>query len=78
MTMAQSVRFDDDRMWVGLADGQTLGVPLSWFPRLRAASAEARAAFEFSPYGIHWEGLDEDVSVAGLLAGRGDRSLPTG
>jgi hypothetical protein len=71
MTMAESVTFDGDRMWVGQADGRALGVPLSWFPRLQAASAEARAAFEVSPDGIHWERLNEDVSVEGLLAGRG-------
>lgn len=59
-------------MWVGLSDGRVLGVPLAWFPRLMAADAAARAAFDLSPMGIHWEELDEDISVAGLLAGRGD------
>lgn len=68
----ESVRFDEDTMWVGLSDGRVLGVPLAWFPRLMAADAAAREAFALSPMGIHWEGLDEDISVAGLLAGRGD------
>jgi hypothetical protein len=67
-----SVRFDEDTMWVGLADGRVIGVPLVWFPRLLNADAAAREAFELSPFGIHWDGLDEDISVAGLLAGRGD------
>lgn len=67
-----SVKFDEDTMWVGLADGRVIGVPLVWFPRLLNADAAAREAFELSHFGIHWDGLDEDISVAGLLAGRGD------
>ena len=69
---AESVRFDEDQMWINLSDGRTLGVPLAWFPRLLHADATARKAFELTPFGIHWDGLDEDISVAGLLAGRGD------
>lgn len=70
---AKSVRFDDDSLWVGLDDGRVVGVPLAWFPRLLAATAEQRAGFELSPRGIHWEALDEDTSIDGLLAGHGDR-----
>jgi hypothetical protein len=69
---ATAVRFDDDMMWVDLTDGRTLGVPLTWFPRLLHASPEARQRVEISRIGLHWEDLDEDISVAGLLAGRGD------
>ncbi len=71
-TSAETVRFDEDAMWVGLSDGRVIGVPLAWFPRLLRADKAAREAFELSAFGIHWEGLDEDISVAGLLAGRGD------
>ena len=46
-----SVRFDEDKMWVGLSDGQVIGGPLAWFPRLMAADAAARLAFELSPIG---------------------------
>ena len=67
-----SVRFDEDTMWVGLVDGRVIGVPVAWFPRLLNADAAERAAFELSPFGIHWEGLDEDISISGLLAGWGD------
>ena len=74
-TSATDVRFDDDVMWVNLSDGRTIGVPLAWFPRLRRATPEQRDAFEISPAGIHWEDLDEDISVAGLLAGRGDQTV---
>ncbi|MBB6229181.1 hypothetical protein FHS79_003382 [Polymorphobacter multimanifer] len=68
--------FDADAMWVALADGRTMGVPLMWFPRLLAATPAQREAFELSRRGIHWPELDEDVSVAGLLAGLGDQSRP--
>lgn len=59
-------------MWVGLSDARTIGMPLAWFPRLLHADAAGRAGFVMSPFGIHLEGLDEDISVAGLLAGRED------
>jgi hypothetical protein len=61
-------------MRVVLSDGRTLGVPLAWFPRLQDASPEQLENCELSPYGLHWEDLDEDISVAGLLEGRGDQT----
>lgn len=73
-TSPRTVRFDDDNLWVELSDGRTLGVPLAWFPRLLAGSDQQRAAFELTPHGIHWEALDEDISVDGLLAGQGDQT----
>jgi hypothetical protein len=69
----ERVWFDEDQMWVALSDGRTLGVPLAWFPRLLHAYADARADVELSLEGLHWAALDEDISVAGLLAGRWDR-----
>lgn len=69
-----AVRFDEDNFWVDLADGRTLGIPLAWFPRLLHGSPEQRAKVEMSRAGLHWEELDEDISVAGLIAGRGDQT----
>jgi hypothetical protein len=69
---ATAVRFDEHTMWVDLTDGRTLSVPLAWFPRLLQASPEARTRVEISRVGLHWEDLDEDISIAGLLAGRSD------
>ncbi len=74
---ANSVRFDDHTMWVELSDGRTLGVPLAWFPRLLHASPDERERVELSRVGLHWEALDEDISIAGLLAGRRDRTRST-
>jgi hypothetical protein len=71
---AKSVRFDDDSFWVELSDGRTLGVPLAWFPRLLHATSEQRLAVTISDDGLHWDELDEDISIVGLLAGRGDQT----
>ena len=79
MTISPSpmtVRFDDAQMWVELDDGRTLGIPLVWFPRLLHATSAQRDAFYLSPDGIHWEGVDEDISIAGLIAGKGDATHP--
>ncbi|MFC5864017.1 DUF2442 domain-containing protein [Acidicapsa dinghuensis] len=73
---ATGVHFDADSMWVTLADGRVLGVPLAWFPRLLSASAEQREEFRVSRRGLHWEALDEDISIDGLLRGLGDQSHP--
>ena len=73
---ARDVRFDDSTMWVELTDDRTLGVPLSWFPRLLDATPEQRNDYELSPCGIHWDALDEDISVEGLIQGRGDITHP--
>ncbi|WP_281005285.1 DUF2442 domain-containing protein [Mesorhizobium sp. DCY119] len=76
MVKATSVRFDQDSMWVDLSDGRTLSVPLAWFPRLLRASPSQREEVTISSRGLHWEELDEDISVEGLLAGKGDQTRP--
>jgi hypothetical protein len=69
--VARSVEITEDELRVGLADGRLISVPLVWFPRLVSASPEAIANWELlgDGEGIHWPDVDEDVSVAGLLAG---------
>jgi len=66
---AVSIRFDEEMIHVDLADGRSISAPLEWFPRLRDASAAQRANWRLigRGVGIHWEDLDEDLSVAGLL-----------
>ena len=71
---ATSVRFDADSMWVELSDGRTIGVPLAWFPKLLRCTSEELQQVRISSHGLHWESMDEDVSIAGLLAGLGDQS----
>ena len=69
---AKTVRFDEFTMWVELDDGRTLGVPMAWFPRLLHATPQQRAACDIGRYWLHWEDIDEDISIEGLLAGLGD------
>ncbi|WP_298743685.1 DUF2442 domain-containing protein [uncultured Brevundimonas sp.] len=68
----ERVSFDEHRMLVELSDGRLLGIPLAWYPRLLQATPKQRADVWLSPSGLHWEEIDEDISVAGLIAGRGD------
>lgn len=74
--LAQKLTFDADTMWVHLVDGRQLGVPLAYFPRLANASAAKRKKYIISGGGIglHWEELDEDISVPLLLQGYVDRA----
>lgn len=73
-TSPKNVTFDADSFWVELNDGRTLGIPLAWYPRLLNATPQQLTNYELSPRGIHWDTLDEDISVDGLLAGRGDQT----
>lgn len=70
--LATSVTVGAERLTVDLADGRQVSVPLCWFPRLQAASDEARAARELlgCGVGIPWPQADEDISVEGLLSRR--------
>lgn len=66
---ATTVWFDDSKLYVRLTDGREVGVPIDWYPRLRDASEEARNNWRLvgRGQGIHWEDVDEDLSVAGFL-----------
>ena len=70
--LANTVECTDDEIIVALSDGRSLSVPIVWFPRLAQASPSERADYELlgNGEGIHWAQIDEDVSVAGLLAGK--------
>ena len=68
--LAKDVKFVDDMMQVHLMDGRIISVPVIWFPLLHEASAEQREKYEIGAGGasLHWEEIDEDISVLGLLA----------
>lgn len=74
---ATRVAFSDESFVVSLADGRELSVPLSYFPRLLQATEEQRRDYIISGggTGLHWEDIDEDISVSGLLLGIGDRTV---
>ena len=69
--LAKDVKFDREMMTVLFTDGRLLSVPLVWFPALRNATAQQRKQFEIGGGGVslHWPELDEDLSIAGLMAG---------
>lgn len=69
---AEDVAVNDDTLSVELGDGRIVSAPLAWYPRLVHAIAEERTGWRLigRGQGIHWQDLDEDISVEGLLAGR--------
>ena len=69
---AKDLTVADDELTVELSDGRTVSVPLAWYPRLVDATANELAGWRLigKGQGIHWQDLDEDIGVEGLLAGR--------
>jgi hypothetical protein len=67
--MATDVWFDSEMMHIRLLDSREISIPLEWFPKLREATVEQKLRWRFigKGVGIHWEELDEDISVAALL-----------
>jgi hypothetical protein len=72
MPVAESVRTSDDTLSVELSDGRSISAPLAWFPRLSHATRAERKHWRLigRGQGVHWEDIDEDISVEDLLAGR--------
>jgi hypothetical protein len=73
--LAQKVVVTDDTLVVDLLDGRSLSVPIAWYPRLARGTVAERRNWRLvgRGEGVHWPDLDEDISIAGLLAG-----LPSG
>ena len=69
--LAKSVNFDDEMMHVTLTDGRRVSAPIIWFPLLAKATPDQRNKYQIGGGGtsLHWPELDEDLSVAGLMAG---------
>ncbi len=69
--LARIVKFDDEMFDVYLTDGRIIRVPIIWFPLLHDATPEQRERYEIGGGGtsLHWPEIDEDISIAGLLAG---------
>ncbi len=69
---ATAVAVTDDTLNVELSDGRSIAIPLEWYPRLLHATPAERKNWRLigKGHGIHWEDIDEDISVEGLLAGK--------
>lgn len=67
----QRVEVSDEEITAHLMDGRTIAVPLAWSWRLQEATTQQRANYELigDGFGIHWEEVDEDISVEGMLNG---------
>ena len=72
VSFAENVTVSDDTLCVDLSDGRTISVPIAWYPRLSHGSSVERKRWRLigRGVGIHWEDLDEDISVEALLAGK--------
>jgi hypothetical protein len=72
MSEALNVLLTDDTLSVDLSDGRSISVPIAWFPRLLHSTEQERNNWRLigRGQGIHWEDLDEDISIEGLIAGR--------
>ena len=70
--LAKDVKVSDEALIIDLADGRTITVPLSWYPRVFQGNQRERNTFviEGGGHGIHWPELDEDISIEGVVAGR--------
>jgi hypothetical protein len=70
--LATHAEVSDDTVTVDLSDGRSIAAPLAWYPRLSHSTAEERANWRLiaGGRGIHWPAIDEDISVANLLAGQ--------
>lgn len=66
---AVDIRFDTSMMHIRLLDGREISVPLEWFPRLCSATPKQRRNWRLigKGIGIHWNDLDEDISIPALL-----------
>ena len=85
-TLAESVEVlavdascSGDTLTVTLSDGRAVSAPLAWFPRLLEATPRQRADWELigGGIGLHWQAVDEDISVASLLHPENFVRLPT-
>lgn len=67
--IATDIKVNSEMLRVHLSDGRIISVPIEWFPKLRDASEKERNNWRIigAGVGIHWEDIDEDLSVAGLL-----------
>ena len=67
-TMENKIKvwFEDNQIFIKIASGEKKSHPLTWFPKLLNASDEERKEYSISPFGLHWEKIDEDLSFEGF------------
>jgi hypothetical protein len=75
MSIINSVWFENDKIFIKTDKGEVLMNPLEWFPRLLNATEIERITFEISPFGVHWDKIDEDLSLEGFYNYKPKRHL---
>ena len=75
--LADHLTFSKDMMWVHLKDARILGIPFEYYPRLLHASLKQLKNYKMSGdgAGLHWDAINEDISVEGLILGRCDQTV---
>ena len=68
ITKLKEVWFDEENIFIETEEGEKRSHPLRWFPKLQNASKKERNLYRLSPFGIHWEDLDEDLSLEGFFS----------
>ena len=58
----KEIWFDTEHIYGRDEEGREYSQSLLWYPKLRTATDEERAAYTFGFDGIHWRRLDEDIS----------------
>lgn len=68
----ENVKVTGNTLRAKLSDGRTILVPIAWFPRLVHGTPKERSNWRLigKGFGVHWEDLDEDISVENLLLGK--------
>jgi hypothetical protein len=67
INMKTTVWFDNENIYLGMEDGRTGHLPLKSFPHLYHATEQQKSRYSLSPFGIHWEDIDEDLCYEGFL-----------
>ncbi len=73
---AQQVRFESDYVWIDLADGRIIGMPLDWFPWLQSATEAQRQGYDLLGDTVYWEELDEGIDLLAMLTALYTKSKP--
>lgn len=68
----EDVSVTEDTLSIDLSDGRTVSVPIAWYPRLTHATPNEKKNWRLigRGHGIHWEDIDEDISIENLLSGK--------
>jgi len=64
-----NIQFHKMLLYIVLADGREIGVPLSRFPWLERATPAQRKKWHIEPHGfaVYWDKLDDGIEIDHLL-----------